>query len=65
MDKYAVFNDHVRPLCLPGKDTVLTENDLCVVTGFGRVTQNGAKSARLLEANVKIVPQKTCAQVIS
>lgn len=65
LDKYAVFNDHVRPLCLPEKDKVLTENDLCAVSGFGRVAQNGAKSAQLLQANVKIVPWKTCVQVTS
>lgn len=65
LDKYAVFNDYVRPLCMPDKNTALTDKDLCTVTGFGRVAQNGAKSAQLLQANVKIVPLKTCAQVIS
>ena len=64
LNKYAVFNDHVRPLCMPESSTVLTERDLCTVTGFGRVTQNGAKSARLLEANVKIVTFKTCVKVL-
>ena len=65
LDKYAVFNDHVRPLCMPENGKVLTEADLCKVTGFGRVTQNGAKSAVLLEADVKIVPLKTCVKVMS
>ena len=64
LDKYAVYNDNVRPLCMPGSGTVLTEKDLCTVTGFGRVTQNGVKSARLLEANVKIVNFNTCVKVM-
>jgi secreted trypsin-like serine protease len=64
LDKYAVYNDNVRPLCMPGSGTVLTEKDLCTVTGFGRVTQNGMKSARLLEANVKIVNFNTCVKVM-
>ncbi|CAB3995594.1 serine protease 27-like [Paramuricea clavata] len=46
LDKYAVYNDNVRPLFMPGSGTVLTEKDLCTVTGFGR-------------ANVKIAPFKT------
>jgi secreted trypsin-like serine protease len=65
LDNYAVFNDHVRPLCMPENNTVLTATDLCKVTGFGRVSQTGAKSAVLLEANVRIVPLKTCVKVIS
>ena len=63
LDKYAVFNDHVRPLCIPEPSTVLTEKDLCTVTGFGRVSQNGVKSATLLQANVKIVSLKICTKV--
>lgn len=63
LNKYAVFNDYVRPLCLPDNDTVLTAQDLCTVTGFGQIRQNGPKSSRLLEANVKVVPYNTCVEV--
>lgn len=62
LDKYAVFDDHVRPLCLPDSSRVLTDQDLCTVTGYGSVKQAGPKSSVLLQANVKIVHRTKCKQ---
>ncbi|XP_046862559.1 serine proteinase stubble-like isoform X2 [Xenia sp. Carnegie-2017] len=60
LDKYAVLNDYVRPLCLPESGTVLGSQDFCQVSGFGRVTRYGEKSTFLLQANINIVDLETC-----
>lgn len=60
LDKYAVYNDHVRPLCLPDSGTVLKDQDRCTVTGFGSTSESGPKSSELLQASLKIVSRTTC-----
>ena len=63
LDKYAVYNDHVRPLCLPDSGTVLKDQDRCTVTGFGSTSESGPKSSELLQASLKIVSRTTCKAV--
>ena len=63
LDKDAVFNDHVRPLCL--NENSLMTGKICTVTGYGKTSQNGKKSAHLRQAHVPIVANSVCVQVSS
>lgn len=35
------FNDFVRPVCLPSMEEPLEQTSLCVVTGWGSLTEGG------------------------
>lgn len=61
LNKDVVFNDHVRPLCL--NENALKTDQICTVTGYGRTSYTGTKSARLLQADVPIVASDVCVKV--
>jgi secreted trypsin-like serine protease len=61
LNKDVVFNDHVRPLCL--NENILKAGQKCSVTGYGKTSQNGRRSIRLMQADVPIVASSTCVNV--
>lgn len=50
----------VRPVCLPTKRLHHNQTDLCIATGWGRDTEDGALSGRLLEARVPVHDNAIC-----
>ena len=60
LNKDVDFDDHVRPLCL--NENNLRRGQSCTVTGYGKTSERGKKSAHLIQANVPIVANATCVQ---
>jgi len=50
----------VKPVCLPEESVDFKPGTNCYVTGFGVTEQGGDVATTLQEANVPLVPQKTC-----
>lgn len=50
----------VKPVWLPDKSVDFKPGTNCYVTGFGVTEQGGDVATTLQEANIPIVPQKTC-----
>ncbi|XP_073505502.1 ovochymase-1 [Phyllobates terribilis] len=55
-----IFNDFVRPVCLPSLEEPLEPSSLCVVTGWGRTREDGQYSNRLQQLPVPILNNNIC-----
>ncbi|XP_072255047.1 ovochymase-1 [Pyxicephalus adspersus] len=55
-----VFNDFVRPVCLPRKNEPIEPSSLCVVTGWGGTGEVGNFSSRLQQLQVPILNTEVC-----
>merc|ERR1712036_130820 len=58
--KAMVYNDDVKPICLPGQDICFNPGTACVVTGWGYTTEYGPISNELQEVAVRIIDFNTC-----
>lgn len=58
------FTTHVRPACLADAQPRLLAGTNCTVTGFGRTSENGQKSPRLMQAVVPIKSTADCKKVL-
>lgn len=56
------FSQHARarPVCLPTKRLSHNQTDLCIATGWGRDSEDGALAGRLLEAKVPVHDNAIC-----
>ena len=61
LNKEVDFNAYVRPLCL--NTNKLKPNQKCAVSGYGRTSTRGRKSAYLLQADVPVVAHDVCVKV--
>uniref|UniRef100_A0A915D148 Peptidase S1 domain-containing protein n=1 Tax=Ditylenchus dipsaci TaxID=166011 RepID=A0A915D148_9BILA len=52
------YNETMAPVCLPSSPPPV--NRMCVVTGWGRLKENGERSNSLREIHVPIIPSSTC-----
>nr|XP_006814374.1 PREDICTED: uncharacterized protein LOC100375209 [Saccoglossus kowalevskii] len=58
-----IFTDYIRPICLPpdGNDAFFADGDVCVITGWGQLSETSYGTPDVLqEAVVPIVNQGTC-----
>ncbi|XP_077325129.1 ovochymase-1 isoform X1 [Lithobates pipiens] len=60
VEKPFVFNDFVRPVCLPRMDEPLEPSSLCVVTGWGNMKEVTELSRRLQLLQVPILNASVC-----
>ncbi|XP_065121904.1 ovochymase-1 isoform X2 [Paramisgurnus dabryanus] len=54
------FNECVRPVAIWNSDVLSQE--MCTVTGWGAIRENGPRASRLQEVNVTVFKQETCNQ---
>ncbi|XP_077325130.1 ovochymase-1 isoform X2 [Lithobates pipiens] len=52
VEKPFVFNDFVRPVCLPRMDEPLEPSSLCVVTGWGNMKEELSRRLQLLQVPI-------------
>ncbi|XP_070596622.1 transmembrane protease serine 12-like [Erythrolamprus reginae] len=57
------FNDYVHPICLPTTNLSINEQSPCYITGWDYISEKGEKNLILQEAQIKIIPRKTCNQL--
>ncbi|XP_051555161.1 hepatocyte growth factor activator-like [Myxocyprinus asiaticus] len=50
----------IRPICLPGKDTVFPDHSCCKITGWGHMHEKANSYSHLQEGVVKIIPFERC-----
>ncbi|KAM4038283.1 ovochymase-1 [Anomaloglossus baeobatrachus] len=55
-----IFNDFVRPVCLPSMEEPLEPSSLCVVTGWGSTREDGQYANRLQQLPVPILNNNIC-----
>ncbi|KAM9426928.1 proproteinase E-like [Salvelinus alpinus] len=56
----AVINDKVQLACLPENGAILTHNQPCYVTGWGRIYSGGAATNHLQQALLPVVEHSVC-----
>ncbi|XP_068716508.1 trypsin-like [Montipora foliosa] len=56
----AQLNRAVNLACLPGSTGSVADGKMCWVTGFGRLSSNGASPNVLMQVMVPVVSQSTC-----
>ncbi|XP_046885914.1 chymotrypsin-like elastase family member 2A isoform X2 [Hypomesus transpacificus] len=54
------FSDSIKPACLPKFEQILPHDTPCYVTGWGRLSTNGAGADILQQALLPIVEHATC-----
>ncbi|KAH0629212.1 hypothetical protein JD844_011109 [Phrynosoma platyrhinos] len=57
------YNNYIQPVCLPHSSLSLSKLTTCYITGWGVKKENGTGSYILQEAEVEIIPLKTCNRV--
>ncbi|KAL8222154.1 UNVERIFIED_CONTAM: hypothetical protein K2H54_075035 [Gekko kuhli] len=63
--KYSVKYGHeVQPICLPHKEDTFEEGTLCVVSGWGKVSEAGALSNILQEVALPIIDSRSCSELL-
>nr|XP_033809337.1 ovochymase-1 isoform X2 [Geotrypetes seraphini] len=60
LDVELVYNDVVRPICLPDSQKPLLSSSVCIVTGWGKTQEDGMLSSRLQQLRVPILDSKIC-----
>ena len=60
MDRPVVYNDYMKPICLPSPDLIIPEGTPCVVSGWGRSRKGGKQSDVLQEVAVKLISEQRC-----
>ncbi|XP_051580290.1 hepatocyte growth factor activator-like isoform X3 [Myxocyprinus asiaticus] len=50
----------IRPICLPGNDTVFPDHSCCKITGWGHMHEKANSYSHLQEGVVKIIPFERC-----
>ncbi|XP_056307283.1 ovochymase-2-like [Danio aesculapii] len=58
------FGDFIKPVCLPYPGKRFVPNTMCVVGGWGRITERGSLSSVLQEVHLDLLDQSKCKQVI-
>mgnify|MGYP000210373282 CR=1 FL=1 len=56
--------EYVRPACLPSKTFKIEPTAKCIVSGWGRTSNNGESSPKLLYAEVPVHDRQHCARQI-
>uniref|UniRef100_A0A8C0I102 Ovochymase 1 n=1 Tax=Balaenoptera musculus TaxID=9771 RepID=A0A8C0I102_BALMU len=54
------FNSVVRPVCLPHSTEPLFSSEICVVTGWGSVSEDGGLASRLQQIQVSVLEREVC-----
>lgn len=61
--KYEViFNDFMKPACLPTESSSFPPKKMCTVTGFGALQEGGPQTTVLMKADVPIVDNYKCSK---
>ncbi|XP_029455857.1 ovochymase-1 [Rhinatrema bivittatum] len=60
LDMELVYNDVVRPICLPDRKKPLLSSSVCIVTGWGKTQEDGMLSSRLQQLQVPIMDNEIC-----
>lgn len=55
-----LFNDFMKPACLPTKSSSFPPQKMCTVTGFGTLREGGPQTTVLMKADVPIVANDKC-----
>ena len=67
LDQAVEFNDYIKPLCLPAKDSYLdpsTPGTVCVAAGWGADSFKKSSYPNMLhEVDIKLIDRKTCNQI--
>ncbi|XP_008108629.2 ovochymase-1 isoform X1 [Anolis carolinensis] len=58
------YGDEVQPICLPHKGDLFEAGTLCVVSGWGKVKEDGVLSDVLQEVELPIIDSKTCSELL-
>ncbi|KAH0617053.1 hypothetical protein JD844_028657 [Phrynosoma platyrhinos] len=58
------YGAEVQPICLPHKEDLFEAGTLCVVSGWGKVTEDGSVSDVLQEVELPIIDDKTCNELL-
>ncbi|XP_059791537.1 ovochymase-1 isoform X4 [Balaenoptera ricei] len=54
------FNSVVRPVCLPHSTEPLFSSEICVVTGWGSVSEDGGLASCLQQIQVSVLEREVC-----
>jgi len=65
LDRPAIFNKHVQPICLPNAGEKAAVGTKCYITGWGQfdIGKTGPPSAVLKQSPLNIVSQTTCSNM--
>ncbi|XP_028921795.2 chymotrypsin-C [Ornithorhynchus anatinus] len=58
--EHVEMSDTIQVACLPSKDSLLTHNFPCYITGWGRLSTNGPIADTLQQALLPVVDHSTC-----
>eukprot|EP00112_Aurelia_sp_Birch-Aquarium-sp1_P005325 Seg1602.6 transcript_id=Seg1602.6/GoldUCD/mRNA.D3Y31 product="Plasma kallikrein" protein_id=Seg1602.6/GoldUCD/D3Y31 len=59
------YNQAIKPVCLPKQGEAEKPGERCYITGWGRLTERGAKAKILQEARLPIIAKDECKRAIS
>lgn len=59
LNREVVFNDYIRPVCLPGVDRSYNGHNTTVV-GWGKLSEGGKPADILMEVTVPVIKQMKC-----
>ncbi|XP_067328976.1 chymotrypsin-like elastase family member 2A [Anolis sagrei] len=62
LSKAVTLSDKIQPACLPKANSILAQNTVCYVTGWGRLQTNGALPDILQQGRLLVVGHATCTQ---
>uniref|UniRef100_A0ACB8FMU4 Uncharacterized protein n=1 Tax=Sphaerodactylus townsendi TaxID=933632 RepID=A0ACB8FMU4_9SAUR len=58
------YGHEVQPICLPHKEETFEEGMLCVVSGWGKISEAGALSNILQEVDLPIIDSRSCSEML-
>ncbi|XP_048023768.1 ST14 transmembrane serine protease matriptase a [Megalobrama amblycephala] len=65
LDSPVTFGDTIRPICLPSATDVFTAGDVVTITGWGATREGGAGATVLQKAQVRIINDAVCNQLMT
>nr|XP_023693671.1 enteropeptidase isoform X1 [Paramormyrops kingsleyae] len=60
LDTQVNFTDFIQPICLPDQEQQFEEGRKCIITGWGRESEQGAVADTLQQASVPLVGRTEC-----
>lgn len=60
MKKPFVYNDYIRPACLPASSFMIPTDTSCIVSGFGVAKNGEGLSERLQDVAIEVFDMEVC-----
>ncbi|XP_069484631.1 ovochymase-1 [Ambystoma mexicanum] len=63
LNESLVFNDYVRPVCLPISNKVVVPSTVCIVTGWGSTEEGARSTCRLQQVQLPVMDRTICSKM--